>query len=141
MKLITSLPNYNQARHQASVATMSASQLPNAHTPQADAQRSGGSNSSYFRTGGLLVTSLFFLGLQYFSAYVERNTLLFKILTNPSNCERSISMVKGHLNSVDPKNVKHFSDSVQEEAKNEHSRASKILEEITKNCNEETVTR
>jgi hypothetical protein len=139
MKLITSLPNYNQARHQASMATMSASQLPNAHTPQADAQRSGGSNSSFFRAGVMLVAGL--LGLQYFSASVERNSTYTKILTNPRNCERTIPLVIDYLNSVDPKKFKGFSASVQTEVARESSRASEILEEITQNCNEETVTR
>jgi hypothetical protein len=134
MKLMSSLPNYNQPRLQTSVTTLPSARLANAHPPQADAQRSGGSNSSYFRPGGMVVAGLFLLGLQDFSAYVERNSTYTKILTNPRNCERSISMVKDHLQSLDLKNVKNLSDRIQEEAKNQRSTASEILKEITQNC-------
>ena len=131
MKL-SALPStsYASSRLQPSASSASTGSVSQAHTPQADAQRSGDRRSltgSVFMVGGILL-------IAYFSAYLERNATLFKILINPSNCERSISMVKGHLNSVDPKKFKGFSASVQTEVARESSIASEILEEITKKC-------
>jgi hypothetical protein len=99
MKLMSSTPNYNQPRLQTSVATLPTARLANAHTPQAEAQRSGATWYRRLELGfipaslGVLLSITPSIGISLERA--GRLDRLYSLFTN--NCQQSLPILKTHL--------------------------------------------
>ena len=135
MKLITSLPNYNQARHQASVATMSASQLPNAHTPQADAQRSGAHGKKFLSPyrkftrkwfWGGFAGGLFFLSPGLFGAVRDANLSAGFLDIIAHDCPAFLRLIKLELKEPSLKDYLVLLKNKQDLSKELEERCNRI---------------
>ncbi|MFN9690780.1 MAG: hypothetical protein ACK551_01595 [Vampirovibrionales bacterium] len=130
MKLMASPTlNYTSPRLQASSASTARS--PQAHTPQADAQRSGASNSL-----SSILTMCLMVGISGLYGFVgtkfSENDAFYEILTSsPNNCKISLSMVREYLGKLDPKKVPL---RLKKEAEIEYDLVSGMFKDITKKC-------
>ena len=99
MKLMSSLPNYNQPRLQTSVTTLPSARLANAHPPQADAQRSGAAwyrrlEQGIFTAGlGVLLAITPSIGISLH--YAERLDSFYRLFTR--NCNTTLPIVSRYL--------------------------------------------
>jgi hypothetical protein len=102
MKLMSSPPNYNQPRLQTSVATLPSARLANAHTPQAEAQRSGAAwyrrlELGFFPAGlGFLLSFTPSLGVSFDRA--DRLDRLYWLITE--NCSQSLPILNKYLKTA-----------------------------------------